>query len=201
MSWTFEYGNQDITKIRFYKSIYCIQFYMQHFNYYPIPITSPLHGVQPSLLSTIIGLQFLTTSLQWSGPLSLTLVVAPYIHGSNSNSHSVCLINFGRDLKGFYVFSKRVKITYGQVQWYSLQEYGFLYSWPFLKGGPSGISHLHWSAKNLLLAYPPRYCLYSYLLTTHGVIPPNVPPRLHKVIQTKIFDRDPCTENAWIPGL
>ena len=169
---------------------------MQHFNYYPIPLTPPLHGL-PSLLSTIIGLQFLTTSLQWSGPLSLTLVVAPNIHGSNSYSHSVCLINFGRDLNRFYAFSRWVKITYGQVQWYALQEYGFLYSWPFLIGGPSGMSHLHWSARNLLFAAPPRCCLYSYLLTTHGVIPPNVPPRLQKVIQTKVFIPVPKSWFTW----
>ena len=76
------------------------------------------------------------------------------------------------------------------MQEYSLQVYGFLYSWPFLKGGPSWISHLHWSAKNLLLAAPPYCCLYSYLLTTHGVAPLDNAPRLHKVIKTYTSSRD-----------
>ena len=38
-----------------------------------------------------------------------------------------------------------------------MQEYGFLYPWPFLKVGPSPMSHLHCSFKNLLFAAPLRY--------------------------------------------
>ena len=70
------------------------------------------------------------------------------------------------------------------MQSYSVHEYGFLYRWPFFKGGPSPMSHLHCSFKNLLFAAPPRCCLYSYLLTTHGVWPANVAPRLYEVIES-----------------
>lgn len=73
---------------------------------------------------------------------------------------------------------------------YLLQVYGLVYSWPFLIGGPSGISHLHWLAKNLLLAAPPYCCIYSYLLKTHGVFAPNVAPRLHIVIKTQTSGRN-----------
>ena len=72
--------------------------------------------------------------------------------------------------------------THGQ--WHSnlSQVYGFLYCSPFRNAGPLYymviynlynlyISHLQFSAKNRCLAYPPRYCWYSYLLTTHGCNP------------------------------
>jgi len=59
-----------------------------------------------------------------------------------------------------------------------------------IKGGPSPMSHLQCSFKNLLFAAPPRCCLYSYLLTTHGVWPSNVAPRLYEVIETKVSPRE-----------
>ena len=86
---------------------------MQHINYYPTPLNpSPgpsLHGL-PSLLSTIIGSQFLTISLQWSGPLRKNRLAPPYWHGSNSYSHSVDLINLGREL-GKYLDAFQVLVS------------------------------------------------------------------------------------------
>ena len=106
-------------------------------------------------------------------------------------------VNFGRDLDivnsgvqqtrfcvrvwGFQ-FCIFKNFTHGQ--WHSnlSQVYGFLYCSPFRNAGPLYymviynlynlyISHLQFSAKNRCLAYPPRYCWYSYLLTTHGCNP------------------------------
>ena len=80
---------------------------MQCNNYHPTPLApSPGPNLQglPSLRSTNTGPQFLTTSLQCSGPLRYIRLAPLYQQGSNSNSHSVCLISFGRDLNRIDVF-------------------------------------------------------------------------------------------------